>query len=254
MNDMAIRVDLIPALTDNYIFALSNDQGVIIVDPGDATPVGDFLASINRHLSAIIITHAHHDHVDGASLLRLHYHCPVYAPQAEQALIEAVTHVDHWVQPGDQFELLGHHMNVIGTEGHSFGHVSYYLPGTPGHLFAGDALFVLGAGRVADGLEAEWSRSMDRLRQLPDDTIIYSSHEYAMSNLRFAEIIDPDNPDLQARALELRHLRQQHAPTVPSTMAIEKKTNPFLRAEQILTDLPWPQAALMLRRQKDVFR
>lgn len=251
MTETTFRVDLIPALTDNYIFALSHDGGVVVVDPGDATPVGDYLASINRHLSGILLTHYHHDHIDGAALLRLHYHCPVYAPLAEQALIEAVTPVDHWLEPGQHISVSGFDFSVLSVSGHSFGHIAYYMPG---HLFSGDALFVLGGGRMADGLDQEWAATIDRLRALPDDTLIYSSHEYALANLRFAEIIDPDNPALQARGQHLRQLRQQHRPTVPSLLSEEKQTNPFLRAEQILTDMSWPEAAIMLRRQKDIFR
>jgi len=255
--DPVMKIDLIPALTNNYIFALSNDQGVIVFDPGDATPVGDYLAREQRHLTAIVITHHHHDHINGAAILRLHYHCPVYAPRAEQALIQPITPVDHWLDDGHILSLLGLEFQVIATPGHSVGHLSYYLPpltpDEPGQLFCGDALFVLGCGRISTGLEQNWADSLRRLRDLPDNTYLFSGHEYALSNLRFALVVDGDNPALQERAAIIQALRQQHQATVPSLLGDEKATNPFLRAEKILTDMSWPAAPIMMRRQKDVF-
>ncbi len=213
----------VPAFEDNYIWLLVRGSHAVAVDPGDAQPVFAHLAQHALTLTAILCTHHHGDHVGGNRALIARFPVPVYGPAAEP--IPALTHP---VQDGDTIALpeLDARFEVIGVPGHTAGHVAYYGAGC---LFCGDTLFACGCGRLFEGTPAQMHASLARLAALPDDTAVYCAHEYTLANIRFAQAVEPANRALLERAQHARALRATHRPTLPSTLALERATNPFLR-------------------------
>lgn len=222
-----LEVNALPALSDNYIWVVSGggDNRVAVVDPGEAAPVADYLATHGLELGAYLITHHHGDHVGGlASLLQSHP-APVYGPASEA---DRIGHIDYCVAGGDSFTLdfLGASFQVLDVPGHTLGHIAYV---TDGVLLAGDALFRAGCGRVFEGTHAQMQASLARLRVLPDDTRIYGGHEYTQANLAFANLVEPDNPAITAAIQDVEAARAQGRPSLPGLLAEERRINPFLR-------------------------
>jgi hydroxyacylglutathione hydrolase len=213
----------IPALRDNYIWALHNRQHAVVVDPGEAAPVLSWLKARQLDLAAILCTHHHGDHTGGISELLEVYNVPVYAPQAEN--IPGTTRP---LADGDRVELteLGITLAVLDIRGHTRGHIAY---SAAGYVFCGDTLFGCGCGRIFEGTAEQLHRALKRLAAMPENTLVYCAHEYTEANIRFALVCDPDNPRLKQRAGEARALRAAGLPTLPSTIGLEKATNPFLR-------------------------
>ncbi len=213
----------IPALGDNYIWVLGADEQrhVAIVDPGDAQPVERWLASSGATPEAILLTHHHGDHVGGATELASRYGLPVYGPADER--IGVVTHP---LRGGQAIELDAGVYEVLSCPGHTRGHIAYLGAGC---LLSGDALFAGGCGRVFEGSPEQMHATLQRLASLPEDTQICCGHEYTLKNLEFAHHVEPDNTNLATRLESARHLRAEGQPTVPSTIADELATNPFLR-------------------------
>lgn len=213
----------LPAFDDNYIWLWHDSHRAVAVDPGDPAPLVAYLDAHGLALDAVLITHHHRDHTGGNRALRDRYDCPIYAP--DNPRIPAVTHP---VRHGDHigFDRLGVQFDVLATPGHTLDHVSYIGHGC---LFCGDTLFGCGCGRLFEGDAAMMAASLDVLLTLPDDTRVCCAHEYTLSNLAFARIIDGDNPALIAREQHDRATRTAQRPTLPSTLALEKATNPFLR-------------------------
>jgi hydroxyacylglutathione hydrolase len=219
------------AFEDNYIWLLrsrssANARHVIIVDPGDAEPVLAVLAREQLIPAAILCTHHHYDHVDGVPELLRHYPVPVYGPARES--IAAIT------QPIDEgtdihIKNMDISLRVLATPGHTRGHVAYY---GNNRLFCGDTLFSAGCGRLFEGTAAEMHTSLMRLAALPTDTAVYCTHEYTQANLRFALTVEPGNPDIQAYRDHVVARRQAQEPTLPSTIGLERRINPFLRADE----------------------
>lgn len=224
---MHIDVTGIPAFNDNYLWCLHSDTQAVVVDPGDAEPVLAFLEKHALPLAAILITHHHSDHVGGLMQLRQRFDVPVFGPAGEH--IDGLTHK---VCAGDTVTIpqLALEFRVIEVPGHTLGHVAYYRPK---QLFCGDTLFACGCGKLFEGTPAQMHASLLRLAALPDDTLVYCAHEYTLSNVRFAQAVEPGNALLAQRAQEVSEKRRQGLPTVPSTIKLEKDTNPFLR-----TDVP----------------
>lgn len=217
----------IPAFQDNYIWVLHNSQHAVLIDPGDAAPCLDYLETHDLLLTAILITHHHSDHTGGIHSLSRHYQTRIICPSNENipGCTEKVINQDHVDIPE-----LNLHFQVISTPGHTLGHVAYY---GSNRLFCGDTLFACGCGRLFEGTPAMMHMSLQRLAHLPDPTEVYCAHEYTLSNIRFAKSVDSDNQDLiQREAAESAKLRQGN-PTLPTTMALEKATNPFLRCHEI---------------------
>lgn len=220
-----LLVKPVPAFTDNYIWLIINtdNRHAAIVDPGDAQPV---LATMDReHLipTAILATHHHGDHVGGVpGILGIHP-VPVFGPAAEN--IPGRTHP---LREGDVVELdeLGARFRVLEVPGHTAGHIAYYGHGM---AFVGDTLFMSGCGRLFEGTPAQMHASLCKLAALPDSTRIYCAHEYTLANLRFAATVEPDNQDIAERIAVSKALRDDNQPTVPATLELEKRTNPFLR-------------------------
>jgi len=225
----ALDVVLVPALSDNYVYLLHDpDTGATaVVDPGEAEPVEAALAARGWTLSQIVNTHHHGDHIGGNAALKAKHGAQLIGPRAEAARIPGM---DVTVGAGDSVEIAGHQATVYETPGHTTGHISLHVPGSHA-LFCGDTLFALGCGRMFEGTPAQFWASLSTLRTLPAETRIYCGHEYTQSNARFALAIDGGNAALKARAAEIDRLRAAGQPTVPSTLAQELGTNPFLRAD-----------------------
>lgn len=213
----------IPALSDNYIWMLHNRQHAAVVDPGDAEPVLACLEERKLELAAILCTHHHGDHVSGVRKLAQVYNAPVHGPQREN-----IPCVSHAVGEGDTVEIpeLGTRLDVLGIPGHTLGHVAYL---GDGNLFCGDTLFGCGCGRLFEGTASQLFHSLQRLANLPGETKVYCAHEYTEANIRFALACEPGNAELVQRHADSSALRAAGQPTLPSTIALEKATNPFLR-------------------------
>ena len=221
-----INTTAIPALEDNYIWAIHNDQYAAVVDPGEAAPVLAFLDTNGLRLDSILCTHRHGDHTGGIAKLREVYNVPVYGRWHPGNPL-----VSHKLHEGDKLKLdtLGIEFDVLEIPGHVNDHLAYHAPDI---LFCGDTLFGAGCGGSFEGTVAQLHKSLQRLAQLPDSTRVYSGHEYTAANLRFALACEPNNPDIQQRDKTTQRLRDAKQPTMPSTIALEKATNPFLRCTQ----------------------
>jgi hydroxyacylglutathione hydrolase len=213
----------LPAFEDNYIWVWHDDRHAVAVDPGDPAPLIAFLDAHQLALTAVLITHHHRDHTGGNDTLRQRYGCAIYAP--DNPRIPEVTHVLHG---GDTLDLAepGLHFEVLATPGHTLDHISYVGHGC---LFCGDTVFGCGCGKLFEGSPAMMAASLDAILALPDTTRVCCAHEYTLSNIDFAKTIDGDNPALLERERADRALRAHNRPTLPSTLALEKATNPFLR-------------------------
>lgn len=226
-----LLVEPIRAFHDNYIWLLHDKYSnrACVVDPGDATPVIEALDQRGLTLSAILVTHHHSDHVGGVSTLVDRYGSTVYGPLSQQ-----FTKVDVALGDGDRVRILGREFEVLEIPGHTLDHIAYYYPGPESSpaLFSGDTLFAGGCGRVFEGTAEQMHQSLSRLAELPDDTRVFCAHEYTLANLRFAQAVEPDNPALQQRLEEVERLRASNLPSLPSTLALEKATNPFLRTTE----------------------
>lgn len=223
MNTNSLSIEPVRAFEDNYIWALRANGCVAVVDPGDATPVLRHLDRSGDRLCAILVTHRHGDHIGGIAELVARHPVPVYGPTREAA--EVITHP---LADGAQVSLpaLGVDFEVLEVPGHTLGHIAYYRLGT---LFCGDTLFGAGCGRVFEGTMAQMHASLAHLAALPASTAVYCAHEYTQSCLRFAGMVEPGNAAIATRAAAVAELRAADLPSVPSTLAEEFATNPFLR-------------------------
>jgi len=247
-----LDVSAIPAFDDNYIWLLRSPESgaCAVVDPGDEDPVLERLAAERLDLGAILVTHKHRDHVGGVAALKARFpRARVLGPAGEPipARDEAVQDGDEVVVPG-----LGVRFAILGVPGHTEGHVAYFGEGL---LFCGDTLFAAGCGRVFSGTHEQLHASLQRLAALPADTVVYCAHEYTEANLGFAKWVEPDNVELICREAEVRHARSRGEPTVPSVIALERATNPFLRvAEPAVIAAAERWAGRPLQRGAEVFR
>ncbi len=220
-----LKITALQALNDNYIWLLRNDSTpyVAIIDPGEARPVQKAVAASNLKPVAILITHRHYDHVDGAVELVTNYNIPIYGPANEP-----VPTLNHPMREGDNIHLeaITADLRVLDIPGHTAGHIGYYGHGL---LFCGDTLFTAGCGKIFDGTAQQLFHSLEKIAALPEETLIYCAHEYTEENLLFARMVEPENCAIVQRLEKTRRLRSRGAATVPSTLTEEKQTNPFLR-------------------------
>lgn len=226
-----IQIDALPAFTDNYLWLLQDtaSKRCAVVDPGNAAPVLAWLAAHpGWQLSDILVTHHHHDHVGGVAELKQATGATVYGPANETIPARDVA-----LDDGARIEVLGLGFDVMAVPGHTLGHIAYYhaQAETP-LLFCGDTLFAGGCGRLFEGTPAQMHDSLQRLAALPAATAVYCTHEYTLSNLRFACAVEPQNPQLAQRFADVTTLREQNRITLPSTIALELQTNPFLRVNE----------------------
>jgi hydroxyacylglutathione hydrolase len=235
----ALSVLALPAFNDNYLWLIHDGTHAAVVDPGDAAPVLAALATHKLSLTAILLTHHHADHVGGVPALLQHGRVPVFGPSKE-----AIAQVTQPLAEGDTFTVPGLDLDfsVLDVPGHTCGHIAYVRrvadAGLPGRrwLFCGDTLFAGGCGRLFEGTPAQMAASLGKLAALPDDTQVFCAHEYTLANLRFAREVEPENGALQERIAVESAKRERAIPTVPSSIGLEKSTNPFLRyAEPAIT-------------------
>lgn len=226
-----IQIQALPAFTDNYIWLLQDTAKRLcaVVDPGDAGPVEAWLtAHPGWQLTDILITHHHNDHVGGVERLKALTGAKVYGPANERIPCRDVA-----LDDGDSVTVLGDVYQVLAVPGHTLGHIAFFTdaPTTP-VLFSGDTLFAAGCGRMFEGTAEQMQPALARLAALPASTQVYCAHEYTLSNLRFAKAVEPDNPHVVQRFAEVTQMRANDRITLPSTIGLERLTNPFLRTAE----------------------
>lgn len=224
-----LKIIPIPAFDDNYLWLLHNGQRALVVDPGDAAPVQRVLSELNLRLDTILVTHHHKDHIGGVDELRNTTDAKVYGPATEKIPKPYAA-----LRQGDAAQALGLTFQVIDVPGHTAGHIAFYTPDVNGKplLFCGDTLFSGGCGRLFEGTPAQMLASLDKLAVLPGNTVVCCTHEYTLSNLRFAMAVDANNKDLADYQAQCMALRAQNKPTLPTSIAQELLINPFLRTRQ----------------------
>ena len=256
---MALIVEQFICGSDNFgVIVHDPDSGLTAsIDAPKEDPIRARLKERGWRLDRILTTHHHGDHVEGNLALKTAFACRITGPAGEA---DRVPGIDDSVKGGDSFRFGAHEVRVIDTPGHTLGHIGFWLP-SDGLAFVGDTLFAVGCGRVIEGTHEMMWASLQKLAALPDATAIYCGHEYTETNIRFALTIEPDNADLVARAAAVKALRAEGKPTLPTTVALEKKTNPFLRADNpgirarlAMTDAPAAAVFGEIRKRKDSFK
>lgn len=255
---MSAETRLFACRSDNYGVLLHDPAtgATASIDAPEAAPIEAALKQTGWKLTDILVTHHHADHTDGIMALKDKYKCRVVAPEAEAKKIPGV---DETVKEGDKVKVGNLIGNVIETPGHTLGHIAYWFHGD--HLaFVGDTLFSIGCGRVIEGTMDQMWTSLKKLRDLPDDTLIYCGHEYTLANIKFALSVDKENTVLEARDAQARQQIAQGEPTIPTTIGDEKLANPFLRADvaDLACDIgmagkPANEAFAEIRKRKNNF-
>lgn len=218
-----MKVQAIPAFDSNYIWLIINDESAscIVVDPGDAVPVLSYLSENKLTLEGVLITHHHYDHVNGVKALIEGTNVPVVGPKGAEFVTHGVSEGDHM-----QFTDTAVEFEVIEVPGHTLDHIAYYGGDV---LFCGDALFSVGCGRVFEGTALQSFQSIERLAKLSDKTKVYCTHEYTQANIAFAKTVDVENQSLIAYEQQVKAIRDQGKPSLPTTIWMEKQVNPFMR-------------------------
>jgi len=224
-----LEIALVPCLNDNYCVLLHDSESgeTLAIDAPDAAAIDAALDARGWKLTHLFITHHHTDHTQGIAALKARWSCHVTGPEAEA---DRISGLDATVNEKSPLAFAKRNVRVLEMPGHTLGHVAYFFP-DDGVAFTGDTLFALGCGRIFEGdAEGMWG-ALQKLMALPETTQIYCGHEYTLSNARFAMSVEPENADLKARAAEVEALRAANKPTLPTVLAKEKSTNPFLRAD-----------------------
>lgn len=247
-------ISILRAFNDNYIYVIRQDSDITVIDPSSDQPVLQYLNDNNLNLSTILLTHHHFDHTGGVAELKQKRGCRVVGPDDTR-----LHDVDIRVHEGDVKDISLRNVKVIFTPGHTKTHVAYHLPELKA-LFTGDTLFVSGCGRLFEGNAKEMWNSLQKLVALGDDTQVYCGHEYTEYNLRFAATVDPENRSVKEKLASVKNTLATGGYSVPSTIAEEKKYNPFLRADDpsIKKHLQMESASDVevfaeLRRRKDEY-
>jgi hydroxyacylglutathione hydrolase len=249
-----LDIELVPCLSDNYAYLVHGDGFCAVVDPSEPAPVKAALAARGWTLTHILNTHHHFDHTGGNLPLKEEFGAEVVGPGNDR---ERIPGIDTGVGDDRPWTLGTHSVRILEIPAHTKSHIAFVLDGA---AFTGDTLFAMGCGRLFEGTpDMMWS-SLSKLMTLPDATRVYCGHEYTLNNGRFALSVEPGNADLQARMRDVEAARARGAPTIPSTLALEKRTNPFLRPDsaEIRRTLALETASDVevfgeLRRRKDSF-
>lgn len=255
---MSLTIHPIPAFSDNYLWIMHDEVHAVVVDPGDAKPVLDYLQQHQLKLTDVLITHHHYDHIDGVNALIEACDCQVYAPADERLNFNHLT-----VREGDVVSLESLQLNfeVLETPGHTLTHVCYV---DHNKLFCGDTLFSGGCGRMFEGTPEMFVNSLNKISGLPGHIKVYCTHEYTLSNLRFARQAEPENTALKQHEQTVKQWRMAKRPSLPSSLSLELQINPFLRTHhptvQKRVIQHWNQACddpvscfALLRKWKDNF-
>ena len=237
-----LEIIQLPVLNDNYIYLIHEPVSAqtAVVDPAVCQPVLDTLKQKGWTLNYILNTHHHNDHIGANLELKASTHCQIIAAEADQ---HRIPEIDIFVKEGDIFALGNEQIKIIETPGHTVGHIVFYLKNS-NMLFCGDTLFSMGCGRLFEGSAEQMWKSLQKLKALPKETKIYCAHEYTQANGKFALTLEPDNQELQKRIQQVKQLREENNSTIPTTLALELQTNPFLRE-----DSPAIQQALNMNKQ-----
>jgi hydroxyacylglutathione hydrolase len=220
-----ITVQAIPYLTDNYAWVIRIGLQALIVDPGEATPILQFIAAHGLNLRGILLTHKHWDHVNGVAGLLKQFDVPVFLSKKD-----AVPTVTDFINEEEEIRLDPFPpIQVLEIPGHTLGHVAYYVKDT---VFCGDTLFSAGCGKLFEGTAKQMLGSLDKLAHLPLSTKVCCGHEYTLNNLRFAKAVESSNNDIEERMSEVKQLLAEQKPSLPSTIGLELKINPFLRCHE----------------------
>lgn len=253
-----LEIEVFPCRSDNFgVLLHDSETGVTIsIDAPEEAAILDALNRRGWTLTHIFTTHHHQDHVEANLALKEKLACEIYGPYDEAI---AIPGLDKSAAGGDEFELAGRRVQIISTPGHTAGHICYYLP-DDALLFAADTLFAMGCGRLFERPAADMWHSFQKLMALPDETLVYFGHEYTLSNARFAVTVDPDNAVLQQRASKVEALRNSGEFTIPTTIGLEKQTNPYMRvadpairAHLNLPDATDAEVFAEIRTRKDNF-
>lgn len=239
-----IEIRILPILDDNYAYLIHSEDGTTaIVDPGEAAPVIQAIEERGLSLDYIINTHHHWDHVNGNPKLKEKYNAQIVAPARDAGRIKGG--VDIALNDGDHFDLGTDRAEIIATPGHTLDGVCYYFKESKA-LFTGDTLFSMGCGRLFEGTPADMFQSFQKLQALPNEAQVYCGHEYTRANAGFCLTQDKHNEALKSRITEVKALREQGKPTIPTTLGLEKKTNVFMKAKSA-------EEFAALRQKKDNF-
>lgn len=233
------KVELIPIFEDNYIFILINQKlkEALVVDPGEPMATKEFLQARELSLRAVLLTHHHPDHIGGAQQLKVDFNCPIYAPLKNKIQIPQA---DFHLQENDTLQFENFQLLVMELPGHTLGHIAYYSPQSK-WLFSGDVLFGLGCGRIFEGTHEQMFSSLNKIKTLPPETLIYCSHEYTEKNYQFCQRLTHlddspltgDDENLHLYEHDMLNKRSLGLPTVPLKLSIESKVNPFLLAKDV---------------------
>ena len=240
-----VRIACVPALSDNYIWLMHDPASgeTVVIDPAVAEPVLAEASARGWRITQIWNTHWHPDHTGGNAEVKAATGCTITGPAAEA---ERIPTLDRQVREGDIVTLGAIEARVLETPAHTAGHITYHLAGES-LLFPGDTLFAMGCGRLFEGDAGQMHANLQRLAALPPETRVYCAHEYTLSNARFAVTAEPENEQLRQRLEQVEAARERGEATVPTTIALERATNPFIRASSAA-------ALAALRQAKDVFR
>lgn len=253
---MPLEIVTIPCRSDNYAYLVKGDDGICLIDAPDAAPIIATLDKLGWTLGAIMITHHHADHTAGVEELRSKYGCKVMGPKSEEAKLPPL---DMALTEGMNGGNGDAYTVPLDVPGHTLGHMAFHFP-KAGVIFTADSLMGWGCGRVFEGTMEMMHATLQKLAALPPETMIYSGHEYTLGNMKFALSIEPNNPDVQARATKVQDQRAKGEPTVPVSLAEELATNPFLRADNPdiaaslgMAGAPAVEVFAEIRRRKDNF-
>lgn len=253
-----LDVHMFPALSDNYCYLIHDGEAGLtgVIDTPDVPAIEKALRDTGWTLTHILNTHHHADHAGGNLELKEKTGCTIVGSARDATRIPGI---DIQLSDGDLFEFGSHKARVLDVSGHTIGHIAYWFE-EDGVAFVGDALFVLGCGRLFEGTPEMMWGSLQKLMALPDDTIVYCAHEYTAANAKFALSVEPHNETLIERSKEIDALRARNEPTVPTTIGKEKATNPFLRPSSAdlqatigCTGAPLVDVFAETRRLKDHF-
>ena len=239
-----LAVSAIPVLNDNYVWMIQNTETgeTAAVDPSVADPVLDSAAANHLQITQVLNTHWHPDHTGGNSGIKASTGCSITAPDEARRVSE----VDHIVAEGDRVSVVGSEAIVWDIPAHTAGHIAYYFE-DEGMIFVGDTMFAMGCGRLFEGTAEQMYANLQRIVALPEDVRILCGHEYTLSNARFATQAEPGNAAIAGRLTKVQAQREVGQITLPTTVALERETNPFVRASDV-------EEFARLRREKDSFR